>query len=97
MKERQVARLKTSVSMREAARMLKIRPETLRRWIEDLGVIELDGGGRVPKSELWRFVRSDEWRWLLPGVRLRRSVLKSETKKSYALNSLLTEMLREDA
>jgi hypothetical protein len=79
--------------MREAARILKTRPETLRRWIEDLGVIELDGAGRVPKSERWRFVRSDEWRWLPRGLRLRRSVLKSEKRRSYTLNSLLAAML----
>lgn len=45
-----VSRLKTSVSIREAARILKIRPETLRRWIEDLGVIEL--GRQWPNTKI---------------------------------------------
>jgi hypothetical protein len=89
-RERQAARLQTALPISEAAKTLKVRAETLRRWIEDLGVIELDADGQVPKSELWRFVRSDEWRWLLPALRLRRTMLKSETQKFNAPIDLQT-------
>jgi len=80
-RDAQKARLNASISIRQAARTLQVRPETLRRWIEDLGAIELDEKGRVPRSELRKFAVGGEWKWLLPGLRLRRVVARPKPNR----------------
>jgi hypothetical protein len=76
LRAQQQARQTRAVSIREAAKIMHIRPELLRSWILDLGAMRLDENGRVPMTEIHRFSTSD-WKWLLPAKRLQWSALRA--------------------
>lgn len=81
LKAEQDARSRRSLNLREAASLLRIRPELLRAWIVDLGVMRPDQYGKIPLSEIRQFMASD-WKWLLPAKRLQRSALRKPVEVS---------------
>src|SRR5260370_38590370 len=79
LKAQQEARQRRSVSIREAANILRVRPALVRSWILDLGGMHLDENGKVPIPEARRFISSD-WKWLLPSRRLQLFALQTESE-----------------
>ena len=79
LRENLQASKKRSYTLREAARVLSVRPEVLRCWIFDLGAMNMDAQGKIPISEVAHFLTS-EWKWLLPAKRLLRNSLWKNNK-----------------
>jgi hypothetical protein len=75
----QESRSQRSLSLREAASLLRVRQGLLRNWILDLGVMRPDDKGKIPIEEIRQFMSSD-WKWLLPAKRLQRSALRRDSE-----------------
>lgn len=81
LRKEQEARRQRSLSIPQAASLLRVRQSLLRSWILDLEAMQIDANGNVPLQEIRDFMHSD-WKWLLPAKRLQRSALRKSHELS---------------